>query len=81
MTTNTNYIDNVFEFPVLTKLQGRPTYDSLKTIHDEIKANATTVHLDEGGGAHGHLGLVLNPAEYALVSDIPYTRPQDHKHW
>ena len=30
---------------------------------------------DLGGGAHGHLGLVLTPAEYALVSAILYVRP------
>ena len=27
-----------------------------------------------GGGAHGHLGLVLTPGEYALVSPVPYVR-------
>ena len=30
---------------------------------------------DLGGGAHGHLGLVLVPAEYAAVSPVPYVRP------
>ena len=28
-----------------------------------------------GGGAHGHLGLVVTPAEYVLVSAVPYGRP------
>ena len=28
-----------------------------------------------GGGSHGHLGLVLTPAEYAMISAVPYVRP------
>ena len=73
--TNTNYIDNVFEYPVLTKINGRPTYQTLKTIHDEIKANVSRVQSDAGGGSNGHLGLVLTATEYALVSAVPYVRP------
>ena len=28
-----------------------------------------------GGGAHGHHGLVLSPAEYQMVSYTPYNMP------
>ena len=34
------------------------------------------VSCDLGGGRHGHLGLVLSPEEYALVSDTPYVAPE-----
>jgi hypothetical protein len=40
----------------------------------EIKANAKSVHTTLGGAAHGHLGMVLSPAQYALVSATPYQR-------
>ena len=40
-----------------------------------MKANASSVPCDLGGGAHGHLGLVLTAADYALVSATPYIRP------
>ena len=40
-----------------------------------IKANTSIITSNLGGGAHGHLGLVLTNAEYALVSAIPYVRP------
>ena len=73
--TNINYIDTNFEYPVLTKIHEQPTYASLKIIKDKLKANATQVPSDLGGGANGHLGLVLTPPEYTLVDPTPYVRP------
>ena len=72
---NIDYVNTTFEFPVLTKIQGQPDFPSLKTIKDELKANATTVPTELGGGENGHLGLVLTPEEYTNVSAIPYDRP------
>ena len=66
----------MFEYPVLTKITGRPTYSSLKVIKNELKANAGKVQCELGGGGNGHLGLVLSDVEYALVSPhVPYVRP------
>ena len=74
-STNIDYVDTYFEFPTLTKIHGEPNYESLKTIKNELSSNATSVTSDLGGGAHGHLGLLLTPAEYAVVSPVPYVRP------
>ena len=74
-TANIDYIHTSFQYPVLTKVHDTPTYEVLKRIKDEIKANATNVQCDLGGGKHGHLGLVLDATEYATVSTTPYTRP------
>ena len=74
-TANVDYITSVFEFPVLTKITGRPQYSNLKTIKDELKANAGKVQCDLGGGNNGHLGLLLKPAEYTHVNPTAYVRP------
>ena len=75
-TANVDYINSVFEYPVLTKISGRPVYSSLKVIKNELKANEGKVQCELGGGNNGHLGLVLSDNEYALVSpDVPYMRP------
>ena len=74
-TANYNYINSVFEFPVLTKITGRPQYSDLKSIKDELKANAGKVQCELGGGNNGHLGLTLQDAEYTLVSPTAYIRP------
>ena len=63
-----DYISNSFVYTTLTKIHGYPTFVSL-TI---LKSNARAVSSDLGGGAHGHLGLILSPQEYALVSPMPY---------
>ena len=34
-----------------------------------------SISSDLGGGAHGHLGLVLSPEEFTLVNDTPYELP------
>ena len=70
---NTSF-DDKFEYTILTKVNGVLDYASLKIIKDELKANAASVISDLGGGTHGHLGLVLTPAEYALVSQFLYDR-------
>ena len=63
-----------FQYPVLTKAQTL-NFSSLKTIKDKIKANASSIHSELGGGMHGHLGAVTTPAEYAHVSPTPYVEP------
>ena len=73
--SNINYIDTYFEFKELTKIHGEPTYDTLKQLHNQLKANATTVPSNLGGGQHGHLGLVLTPTKYALISQTPFVKP------
>ena len=49
-TANIDYITSVFEYSTLTKITGRPTYSALKTIKDELKANAGKVQCELGGG-------------------------------
>ena len=74
-STNIDYVSTYFEFRTLTKIHGEPTYESLKSMTNELKANACSVTSDLGGGAHGHLGLVMTPMEYVLVSTVVYVRP------
>ena len=59
--TDIDYIKTNFEVENLTKITGRPNYQLLKKLKDELMANAASVQSNLGGGANGHLGLVLNP--------------------
>ena len=74
MKLNMDYT-NFFEVKILPKIDGEPDYTRLNNLKDELKANATLVTSESGGGEHGHVGLILFPAEYASISSIPYTRP------
>ena len=72
---NIDYARTNFEFQVLTKIVGKPTNKALRKIKKELAANGTSVTCDLGGGAHGHLGLVLDPTEYTDVSSVSYAFP------
>ena len=66
----------MFKYPTLTRIHGEPTFEGVRKLHKELMVNAQTVHSDLGSGAHGHLGLVLSPQQYALLSNVNYNRPQ-----
>ena len=68
LNTAVDYITTVFEYPVLTKTTGKPTYESLTTIKKELKANAVKFQCELGGANHGHLGILLSALEYTLVN-------------
>ena len=73
--TNIDYVATYFEFPELNKIKGAPSYTNLHEIKDQIKANVWSVSSEPGGGAHGHLGLVLTDSEYANITATPYICP------
>ena len=65
-------------FPTqVTPIVGEPTYATLKTLKDQLKANAASVPTTLGGGNHGYLGLILplrpTPPSLQLLSSNPPT--------
>ena len=65
-----------FPHKIIEKTESRPTYDTLKKLQNMIKANASSVISDLGGGAHGHLGLVLPSSEYNNIINTTYIKPE-----
>ena len=63
-----DYATTLFEYPVLKKIHGMSTFTALTE-------NAKHVSSRLGGGANGHLGLVLTPEEYQTASNTPYAIP------
>ena len=70
-----NFTNTHFEHPILPKIHGQPTFTALSKLKKYLKANAKSVRSNLGGGFHGHLGLVLTPAEYAMISDVAFEEP------
>lgn len=64
-----------FEYPTVTRIHGQPTYETLQRLYNELKSNAGSIPSSLGGGANGHLGLILDPRQYATISQYPYVRP------
>ena len=66
---------SLFQTPLLPKIVGRPTFDKLRSLKKYLRQNAASVRSDLGGGAHGHLGLILNDAAYLALTGHQYIRP------
>jgi hypothetical protein len=61
----------------LRKVTGEPMFEDLKIILCYLNTNTMIVSSYEGGGWHGHLGLILtNDKYFALATDI-FTAPEN----
>jgi hypothetical protein len=68
--------DTYFQHKVLTKVHGKPTYETLQNLSTELKANAGSVPSTLGGGQHGHLGIIVSAIRYAtLANTLPWVNP------
>ena len=59
MTININYKATIFNRANITPIRGKLTFKTLHKLRNEIKANSKAVYSNLGGGANGHLSLVL----------------------
>ena len=67
-------ITNAFPTPITT-ITGEPNYESLKTLKEQLKANAASIPTTLGGGNHGYLGLILSPAAYTTITATQFVEP------
>ena len=70
-----DFAASYFKYKTPTPISGAPTNKTLKRLKQELRANASSVESDLGGGDHGYLGLVLDDVEYATVSPTAFTAP------
>lgn len=70
--------DFITSFPnTVPKVEGSPSYESIKEIRDILKINAASVPSNRGGGQNGYLGLVVSTNIYATIANQPFTLPQN----
>jgi hypothetical protein len=56
-----------FPHSSLPKVTGEPTFEYLKVIWRLLNTNAMSVATYEGGGRHGHLGIIMTNEEYFAI--------------
>jgi hypothetical protein len=56
-----------FPHPILPTVQGDPYYQTIHAIRRLLQANARSVDTHFGGGALGHLGLIVSDSSYAMI--------------
>lgn len=59
------------------KIQGEPTYDDIRHLRTTIYQNAASVPSANGGGNHGHLGMVMDATTYASLTQTVWTDPPE----
>ena len=65
-----------FKHAALTRITGNPKYADLQSMYRECKANAQSVPCNLGGGANGHLGLIISANAYNTIAPgTAYIRP------
>jgi hypothetical protein len=66
-----------FTFPheTLTPIDGKPTNTTLQLLQRQLFTNARSVPSTRGGGTHGHLAMLLSPADYLLRAGVPFIIP------
>jgi hypothetical protein len=71
--------DIVAKFPVKTLpiITGEPDYATIGQIIQTLYGNAASLPTTIGGGAHGHIGLIMTTVLYATLTPTAYTVPDD----
>jgi hypothetical protein len=66
-----------FPHSTLPKVTGEPTFEDLKIICRLLNANSMIVSSYEGGGKHGHLGIIMTNAEHLAVANDVFLPPEN----
>jgi hypothetical protein len=66
---------NGFPNPVLPEIDNKPTFEDIQVTTRLLNANVISVPSMAGGGAHGHLGIIMTQVEYAAISATPWVEP------
>eukprot|EP00957_Ditylum_brightwellii_P060131 4566533-Ditylum_brightwellii.AAC.1 len=71
-TFSTEAVHNKFPHKMLPCVDGGPTYESIHELMMAMYTNAASVPTILGGGAHSHIGLVMDATLYATLSTTAY---------
>ena len=67
-TASINLNELYFEYKVLKKIIGEPTFTHLYELFRELKENTAAVPCTLGGGSNGYLGMLVSAAQYEIVA-------------
>ena len=75
-TANINLNELYFQYKVLTKIIGEPTFDKLHKMFQQLKANTEAVPCTLEGGTNGYLVILISAAHYNTVAPgAPFMSP------
>ena len=75
MASSISYREILFYQANINPIGGELALETPHNLQNDIKANVKYVYYNVVGGAHVHLGLVLNNAQYAFILNTPFLYP------
>lgn len=75
MSLSTTPPSLTFPHPILTPITSKPTNSSLQVLQRELYANARAIYSIRGGGAHGHLAIIMPDADYLARIGVAFLVP------
>ena len=71
ITNNPNALTTLsYPFPTLTKIMGKPTAVTLKTLTKQVFTNARAIPCHQANGLYGHLGLIMADTPYQALPNV-----------
>ena len=74
-TTTVDKIIDGFPFPMITRIDGQPTHETIDEVNCYLNANDASIQSELGGGAYGHLDLTIFPVVLDTLSVFPFVIP------
>ena len=75
MPRNADQLLAVFPHPVLTKIVGEPTLESITLQQSEHHGNLASIKSNFGDGLTGLMVIFMKPATFATIHSDPFTIP------
>ena len=70
-------LNNSFPHTTTPRHTVMSTYETIKNVHQRLKANAASIQSGIGGGAHVLLGLTLSRQPYPTITKTDFTLPEN----
>jgi len=70
-----SFSSNAITFTPLTPIEGEPDTKTMKLLKAELFSNAMTITSIREGGDHGHLSLLMSPADYLAIAGAAFEAP------
>jgi hypothetical protein len=68
-------IINGFPNPIIPKIDHEPKFEDIQVATCLLNSSAISIPSMAGGGANGHLGIIMTQVEYATISPSPWVEP------
>ena len=75
MSSTVNKIVEIFTFPIISPIVGKPNYETIAKVYLKLNENSASVHSNRGDGQLGLQFLTVSPAVYSTLYATAFIPP------